>query len=170
MSWGLPLAESLAEPTWACTSLSSLLSASGDESPPPASLLSASGGELPPRAADVDGSPSGSAFMDTESRLTVPISTARSRAFSAATSRLVGPRPPAPRRRHRALLCVCRSRRARRPGGLRPAAQVPRRRLRLMRLPNLTRAITVPWSIPPSGVARESSGPGASKLPVTCLR
>ena len=52
--------------------------------------------------------------------------------------------------------------------------------LRLMRLPNLTKLklhvhtchITVPWSIPPSGVARESSGPGGAfpfgLLPVRC--
>ena len=46
-----------------------------------------------------------------------------------------------------------------------------------MRLPltcpnsTCTRAITVPWSIPPTGVARESSGPGGPLsylLPVTC--
>ena len=66
-----------------------------------------------------------------------------------------------PRRAVDPAPCV---RRSRRPGGLRPAAHVPRRRLRLMRLrltcPNspCTRAITVPWSIPPIGVARGSSG------------
>ena len=75
-----------------------------------------------------------------------------------------------PRRAVDPAPCV---RRSRRPGGLRPAAHVPRRRLRLMRLPNLTKlhvhpchygAVTVPWSIPPSGVARESSGPGGLYL------
>ena len=90
-----------------------------------------------------------------------------------------------PRRAVDPAPCV---RRSRRPGGLRPAAHVPRRRLRLMRLPNLSKLHVHPchygaatvrsavpptgglrWSTPPSGVARESSGPGGgAKLPVTC--
>ena len=33
-----------------------------------------------------------------------------------------------------------------------------------------TRAITVPWSVPPSGVAREPSGPGGPLSPPVTLR
>ena len=60
--------------------------------------------------------------------------------------------------------------------GLLLAFRAPRRRLRLMRLPNLTKLHVHPCHygavvhIPPSGVARESSGPGGPLsylLPVT---